>query len=140
MAESKREYRHFIRKAQPSDLYPNAYNLKLIDNMEELQQVLQQPTEYISFDTETNGLNPEEHHIVGYSFCMDGKNAYYVAVHHAVGDCNLGLPALDLIYNKMLQTKNVLMFNMRFDCRMMEYVGYDTDPLPLDQRWTKTHL
>lgn len=140
MAESKREYRHFIRKAQPSDLYPNAYNLKLIDNMDELQQILSQPTEYISFDTETNGLNPEEHHIVGYSFCMDGKNAYYVAVHHAVGDCNLGLPALDLIYNKMLQTKNVLMFNMRFDCRMMEYVGYDTDPLPLDQRWTKTHF
>lgn len=141
MAEKRGyEYKHFIRKAQPSDLYPNAYNLKLVDNIEELTQILSQPTDYISFDTETNGLNPEENHIVGYSFCLDGKNAYYVAVHHAVGDHNLGVPALDLIYNKMLQTKNVLMFNMRFDCRIMEYVGFDDDPLPLDQRWTKTHF
>lgn len=140
--EKKGEYKHFIRKAQPSDLYPNAYNLKLIETMDELQQVLQQPTEYVAFDTETNGLNPEEHHIVGYSFCLDGKNAYYVAVRHAAGDnaLNLGMPALDLIYNKMLSTKTVLMFNMRFDCRMMEYVGYEEDPTPVDEKWKKTHF
>lgn len=134
------EYKHFIRKAQPSDLYPNAYNLKLIESMNELQTILSQPTDYISFDTETNGLNPEQHHIVGYSFCMDGKNAYYVAVNHAVGNSNLGIEALDLIYNKMTTTKTTLMFNMRFDCRMMEYVDFDKDELPLNKRWMKSHF
>lgn len=134
------EYQHFIRKAMPSDLYPNAYNLKLIESMDELKSILETPTDYIAFDTETNGLNPEQNHIVGYSFCMDGKNAYYVAVDHAVGDSNLGLDALDLIYNKLVNTKVSLMFNMRFDCRMMEYTGFDTDELPLDQRWKKTHF
>lgn len=131
-------YQHFIRKAQPSDLYPNAYNLKLIETMDELKTVLQQPTEYIGFDTETNGLNPEEHHIVGYSFCMDGKNAYYVAVKHQVGSYNLGIEALDLIYDKLCTTKNVLMFNMRFDCRMMEYVGYQDDQTV--NKWEKQHF
>lgn len=134
------EYQHFIRKAMPSDLYPNAYNLKLIESMDELKQILSQPTDYISFDTETNGLDPELHHIVGYSFCMDGKNAYYVAVKHAVGNSNLGVEALDLIYNKMVNTKVTLMFNMRFDCRMMEYVDFDIDPLPLEERWRKSHF
>ena len=134
------EYQYYLRKAMPSDLYPDAYNLKLIDNLEELKTILSQPTEYISFDTETNGLNPEQHHIVGYSFCMDGKNAYYVAVNHATGESNLGEVALDLIYEKMCNTKSVLMFNMRFDCRIMEYYGFDKDELPLDERWKKTHF
>ena len=133
-------YQYFIRKALPSDLYPNAYNLKLIESHDELDNILSQKTDYISFDTETNGLNPEQNHIVGYSFCMDGKNAYYVATHHKVGNSNLGDTALDKIYNKMVQTKNVLMFNMRFDCRMMEYVGYDTDPLPQSERWKKSYF
>lgn len=137
---SSNGYQHFVRKAQPSDLYPNAYNLQLVTDLTQLQTILSQPTDFISFDTETNGLDPEQHHIVGYSFCLDGKNAYYVATRHAVGDCNLGLPAIDLIYDKMLHTKTVLMYNMRFDCRMMEYVGFDTDPLPLNQRWQKTHF
>ena len=144
-------YKHFIMKAQPSDLYPYAYNLKLIESIEELKQVLSVPTRFIGFDTETNGLSPERNHIVGYSFCMDGKNAYYVAVNHKVGNSNLGVEALDLIYNKMVSVSNceipeykdqlhgVLMFNMRFDCRMMEYYGFEEDPLPLSQRWDKLH-
>lgn len=76
------------------------------------------------FDTETTGLNPEEHDLVGYSYCFDGKNAYYVPVNHVTG--GLGEEALDLIYERMCNIKNVFMFNMRFDCRMMEYHGYTT--------------
>lgn len=134
------EYRHFVRKAQPSDLYPNAYNLALVESIDQLKEILSQETDFISFDTETNGLDPEQHHIVGYSFCMDGKNAYYVATNHKVGSSNLGIEALDMIYNKMCKTKTTLMFNMRFDCRMMEYVDFDKDELPLSERWKKSHF
>jgi DNA polymerase I-like protein with 3'-5' exonuclease and polymerase domains len=133
------EYQHYIHKAMPSDLYPYAYNLQLVKSIEELKTILSYQTDYISFDTETNGLDAEMHHIVGFSFCMDGKNAYYVAVKHAVGKSNLGVEALDLIYQKMCQTKMTLMFNMRFDCRMMEYVDFDVDPLPVSDRWNKLH-
>lgn len=143
------EYQHFIRKAMPSDLYPHAYNLQLVKSMDELQQILSQPAKFMGFDTETNGLDPEQHHIVGYSFCLDGKNAYYVATAHKVGNYNLGVEAIDLIYNKMIEITSqnkpddphaVLMFNMRFDCRMMEYVDFENDPLPLEERWKKTHF
>lgn len=131
---SASEYQHFIRKAIPSDLYPNAYNLRLVTSIDELNSLLSQPCQFLAFDTETNGLDPEINDIVGYSFCMDGKNAYYVAVNHKAGNSNLGLEALDLIYNKMVTVSNqkdgkqhaVLMFNMRFDTRMMEYTGYDS--------------
>ena len=133
-------YQHFIRKAQPSDLYPNAYNLKLIESQEELDKLLSLQTKYIAFDTETSGLNPEANNIVGYSFCMDGKNAYYVAVAHKVGTSNLGVNSLDSIYKKLCETPTVLMYNMRFDCRMMEYVDFDKDELPIDQRWKKSHF
>ena len=133
-------YQHFIRKAQPSDLYPNAYNLKLIESQEELDKLLSLQTKYIAFDTETSGLNPEANNIVGYSFCMDGKNAYYVAVEHKVGTSNLGVKSLDSIYKKLCETPTVLMYNMRFDCRMMEYVDFDKDELPINQRWKKSHF
>lgn len=144
-------FKHYIMKAQPSDLYPYAYNLKLIESIDELKQILSTQTRFIAFDTETNGLSPERNHIVGYSFCLDGKNAYYVAVNHKAGESNLGVEALDLIYNKMLsvsegeieefksQLHGVLMFNMRFDCRMMEYYGFEEDTTPLSEKWDKLH-
>ena len=122
MGKVTAEYVPWVPKAQPSDLFPFAYNLKLINDIEELKQILSQPTDYMGFDTETTGLNAEEHELVGYSFCLDGINAYYVPVNHF--SFQLGDEALDLIYDKMCNTKVVGMFNMRFDVRMMEHHGY----------------
>lgn len=116
------EYERWVKKAEPSDLFPFAYNLKLIHSIEELKEVLSFNTHIIAFDTETTGLNQEEIFMVGYSFCMDGKNAYYVPVNHYTG--GLGDEAIDLIYNKMCHTDVVLMFNMRYDTRVMEYHNY----------------
>ena len=77
------DYANYIGPATPSNDYPAAFNFKLIDNVEELKRVLSEPTRFIGFDTETTGLNPDTDFLVGYSFCMDGKNAYYVPVEHA---------------------------------------------------------
>ena len=118
------EYHRWVPKAEPSDLFPYAYELKCIKSIEELKQVLSQSTDYMGFDTETTGLNAEELDIVGYSFCLDGKTAYYVPVWHF--SFGLGEEALDLIYEKMCNTKVVAMFNMRYDVRVMEYHGYTT--------------
>ena len=127
------KYECFVPKAKPDDAFPIAYNMHCVKTIDELKQILSFQTENIAFDTETTGLSPEECFIVGYSFCMDGKNAYYVPVKHAPiidingnqdSSFNLGQESLDLIYQKMVQTKNVFMFNMRFDVRMMEYHGF----------------
>ena len=118
------KYQPWVPKAEPSDLFPYAYNLQCIKSIEELKTILSTPTNYMAFDTETTGLNPEEIDIVGYSFCLDGKSAYYVPVWHY--EFGLGEEALDLIYEKMCNTKSVAMFNMRYDTRVMEYHGYTT--------------
>lgn len=135
MAQNSEHYVCYINKAKPSDLYPLAYNFKLVSSMEELKEALSVSTEYMGFDTETTGLNPEKCFIVGYSFCLDGKNAYYVPVRHSIG--GLGDEALDLIYDKMCNTKIVAMFNMRFDVRMMEYHGFIDSTLSNEEKLMK---
>ena len=135
MAQNSEHYVCYIPKAKPSDLYPLAYNFKLISSMDELKEALSFSTNYMGFDTETTGLNPEKCFIVGYSFCLDGKNTYYVPVRHSTG--GLGEEALDLIYDKMCNTKTVAMFNMRFDVRMMEYHGFIDSPLSNEEKLMK---
>lgn len=135
MAQNSEHYVCYIPKAKPSDLYPLAYNFKLISSMDELKEALSFSTNYMGFDTETTGLNPEKCFIVGYSFCLDGKNTYYVPVKHSTG--GLGEEALDLIYDKMCNTKTVAMFNMRFDVRMMEYHGFIDSPLSNEEKLMK---
>lgn len=126
MPQMAKNYRHFINQAKPDPSYPTAYNHILIDNIENLKEILSKPTDYMSFDTETTGLSPEKDFIVGYSFCLDGRNCYYVPVKHSSG--GLGEESLDLIYNKMCSVKTVAMFNMRFDVRMMEWHGFTDLP------------
>lgn len=85
MAEfnKKQQYQRWILPAQPSPLYPLAYNFVLVNSIDELKTILKTPFTEISFDTETTGLDLDEAFLVGYSFCFDGKTAYYVPVDHA---------------------------------------------------------
>lgn len=85
MAEfnKKQQYQRWILPAQPSPLYPLAYNFVLVNSIDELKNILKTPFTEISFDTETTGLDLDEAFLVGYSFCFDGKTAYYVPVDHA---------------------------------------------------------
>lgn len=85
MAEfnKKQQYQRWILPAQPSPLYPLAYNFVLVNSIDELKTILKTPFTEISFDTETTGLDLDEAFLVGYSFCFDGRTAYYVPVDHA---------------------------------------------------------
>lgn len=85
MAEfnKKQQYQRWILPAQPSPLYPLAYNFVLVNSIDELKIILKTPFTEISFDTETTGLDLDEAFLVGYSFCFDGRTAYYVPVDHA---------------------------------------------------------
>lgn len=122
MSKVDAKYVPWVPKAKPSELFPYAYNLELINDLDKLKNILAQNYSVISFDTETTGLNQEEIEIVGYSFCMDGKTAYYVPVNHF--NFGLGEESLDLIYEKMCKCDSVFMFNMRYDVRCMEYHGF----------------
>lgn len=84
--------------------------------------------------TETTGLNFEEIDLVGYSFCLDGKTAYYVPVYHFQYEGNLGEESVKFIYERMCEAKKVFMYNMRYDARIMEYYGYKENKEDLDKR------
>lgn len=60
------------------------FKAHLLDNVRDIESVLDSiPSgSKIGFDCESDSLNIQEATLVGFSFCFDGKNAYYVPVGH----------------------------------------------------------
>lgn len=113
------------------------FNFVLVESMEDLEKIFDGKKDfYMAFDTETTGLDFEEIDLVGYSFCLDGKTAYYVPVYHFQYSGNLGEESVKFIYDRMCEAKKVFMYNMRYDARIMEYYGYRDNKEELDKkRW-----
>lgn len=137
--EAKAKYTNFIPPHKKVENWYKNFNFVLIDSMEKLEGVFKDvkpKSYYMGFDTETTGLDFEELDLVGYSFCLDGKNTYYVPVYHFDYEHNLGEASVDFIYQKMVEAKKVFMFNSRYDMRVMEYIGYKDKKEELDKkRW-----
>ena len=145
MAEITQDFNHWCSPVPLNDLWPDAYNLKCVTSIEELNSILDKNKRddgtypIMGFDTETTGLNPEEDNIVGYSFSFNETDGYYVPVDHKSIETDkldengniikkaklvyvsLGQEALDIIYDVMCKCERVLMYNARFDIRMMEW-------------------
>ncbi|MBO7615092.1 MAG: hypothetical protein J6T15_05290 [Bacilli bacterium] len=84
MAFGKNEtYERWIPAHQISNDYPDKFNFHLVTSLDELKDVLSKVGKDIALDTETTGLDLDVSFLVGYSFCFDGLNAYYVPVNHA---------------------------------------------------------
>lgn len=113
------------------------FNFVLVESKEDLEKIFDGKKDfYMAFDTETTGLDFEEIDLVGYSFCLDGKTAYYVPVYHFQYSGNLGEESVKFIYDRMCEAKKVFMYNMRYDARIMEYYGYKDNKEELDKkRW-----
>lgn len=113
------------------------FNFVLVESIEDLEKIFDGKKDYyMAFDTETTGLDFEEIDLVGYSFCLDGKTAYYVPVYHFQYSGNLGEESVKFIYDRMCEAKKVFMYNMRYDARIMEYYGYKDNKEELDKkRW-----
>ena len=80
--EAKAKYTNFIPPHKKVENWHKNFNFVLIDSMEKLEDVFKNvkpKSYYMGFDTETTGLDFEELDLVGYSFCLDGKNTYYVS-------------------------------------------------------------
>lgn len=114
--------KHFVPPAPLNPNYKSSLTLVLVDSLDKLKDSFQYG-KVVAWDTETTGLNPEQSEIVGFSYSFDGKLAYYCPVKHI--DIHLGKDALDAFYEMLTKSKMQLLYNARFDIRMMEYSGYD---------------
>jgi DNA polymerase-1 len=90
------------------------------------------PNTIVAFDTETTGLDTKEANMVGFSFCIDEKSAYYVPISHSY----LGVEeqvdiddALEAI--KSLMRYKIVGQNLKFDLSLLynrynflEYIPY----------------
>lgn len=129
----EQELDHWVPPCPLNNDYPNKFNLKCIATIEDLKTTLQTYIKpdgtypLMGFDTETTGLNPEEDSIVGYSFAFNDIDAYYVPINHV--NFGLGDQALDIIYDVMCKSSLVLMYNARFDIRMMEWNHFEDETL-----------
>lgn len=124
MSKFEANYQHYVPEAKLDSTFPAAYQFVVVQSIAELTDLLAAP-KYLSFDTETTGLDPEKHNIVGFSFCLGEQVAYYCPVDHADG--GLGKQALAIIYNALLRAKKVFLYNARFDMRFMEYAGFNME-------------
>jgi len=108
------------KKRELSELQP-----LLIDTLAGLQEALAKQFDAMSFDLETNSLNPETGDIVGFSFSFEEKAGYYVPLRHLSGG-NIENPeaALKMAHGRMLLCKTVYFYNARFDMRFLEYKGF----------------
>lgn len=114
--------------------FKSNYQFNLIRSIEQLKDILKVKPKKIGFDTETTGLNPEEDNIVGISFSFQNKIGYYVPIKHdnKFKEFNLGIEAMDIIYEALVEADIVFMFNSRFDMRMMEYTDKKYDMLKVN--------
>lgn len=144
-------YEHFVSE-HPVDVTAFSKLIKHLCNTEEdLQRVYEEnkDSKYIAFDTETDGLNADINQIVGFSFAFSPREGWYVPVRHKLGKNVEPKFAFDILY-KMLMCRQVFLYNMRFDTRMLEKEGYDLSKMKYydvqvgvylaDTNWKKTGL
>lgn len=133
--KAKSDYKHWVGAVPKIENWYKNFNFVLVESMEDLESIFKDKKDYyMAFDTETTGLDFEEIDLVGYSFCLDGKTAYYVPVYHFQYEGNLGEESVKFIYERMCEAKKVFMYNMRYDARIMEYYGYKKNKADLDKR------
>ena len=133
--KAKGDYKHWVGAVPKIENWYKNFNFVLVESMEDLESIFKDKKDYyMAFDTETTGLDFEEIDLVGYSFCLDGKTAYYVPVYHFQYGGNLGEESVKFIYERMCEAKKVFMYNMRYDARIMEYYGYKENKADLDKR------
>ncbi len=107
----KEQYSRWIPPHEISNEYPNKFNFYLIKTLEELEEALKGITTEVALDTETTGLDLDKSFMVGYSFCYDGVNAYYVPVNHATYYEEVFTEITKEEYDKAVDELNTLMDN-----------------------------
>jgi len=109
--------------SQTQSFDPSGVNYQIVtttDQFGSLMDILNGADEF-AFDTETTGLNPFEHHIIGLSFCVKEKNAFYLPVNGEYFSMKDIQPFLQQVFDNEENIK--IAHNLKFDMRMLKKAG-----------------
>jgi DNA polymerase-1 len=100
-----------------------------LDTKEKLESIVDaiEQDAIVAFDTETTGLDTKTDKMVGFSFCLSPKEAYYVPMGHSYLGVEDQVSVEDAMASlKKLLTHKVVGQNLKFDFSLL-YHQYETD-------------
>lgn len=92
--------------------------VRTVEDLQKLVEVIQ-ANEYLSYDTETNGVDKDSE-IIGFSIASDMETGYYLVLAEWTGEVLSYLPTKDHAKGiiSLLRGKCLIMHNAGFDCWM----------------------
>lgn len=112
-----------VNEVSGKDLsYLDKLDLHLVETEEEMEQAFTKLSEFdlIALDTETEGLSPMHHHIVGLILAPSETESYYFPVRHKIGQ-NLDEASVIYHFSELAKKSRFILFNAVFDWKMIWY-------------------
>lgn len=121
---------HATAKVNPAEFILINQESQLVAIVEDM---LSQNITLLAFDTETDSLNTQQAHLVGFSFCYENTKAYYVPFRHVSAE-NFSLDAFRKIFSPILTHPGIakLAQNAKFDLNILVNHGLIISPLKHD--------
>lgn len=109
---------------------------KSLRTMAELEAVFARYAreEKVALDTETTSLIARDQSIVGFSFCVDGKDSFYVPLHHvnpesgARVEGQIDQAGAATALSSFLRGKRIVGQNLKFDLNVLRAAGIVIEP------------
>ncbi len=119
-----------------TDLPKNEMTFVTVNTAQDLEKLVKKITAEklsFSFDTETTDLNTQKAEIVGFSFCFDEQEAYYVPLAHKAGD-NLDKEIFIKLLGPVLKNPGIAKMaqNAKFDIKVLHSLGLPVSGLTGD--------
>lgn len=115
----------------PNDINNTEHHYELVpaDEISNLVDLLNKAT-IVCFDTETTSVNAMEAQMVGLSFCVESKKAYYVSAPVGFEDCREFLAA----FKPMFENKAISKIgqNIKYDLLILKKYGIEVEGVLLD--------
>ena len=133
LVSKEKQEEHAKEQQQSKEAANLSFKATLITDEKELEDILAKidSDTLVGFDTETTGLDPYNDEIVGFSFCLNEQEAYYVPFRHFyLGlDKQVSKEAAIEAMRKIFRSR-VIGHNIKFDLHFVTQLLEDDDLTP----------
>lgn len=120
----------FPFRVDDSKKFQEKFKPVLIKSLEEFKKITDGISgKRLAGDTETDGLNPSIHKIVGFSFSTNSYNGYYIPVRHQLDNVCENPEDFFKILSEFLKRNKWFFYNWVFDSQMFRNESIDVSSL-----------